>query len=121
MKSKKPGFVKLVLVSALVAAVSCGSESKVSTTESSDAQAGDAAASDAKANMAKDGVTVPVNPCAVDVALANPPTAADRTTPLWAFEPWISKDISTADDTRAFVKGFKDRGIPVGVVVLDSP
>ncbi len=42
-------------------------------------------------------------------------------TPRWAFEPWISKDISTRDDTYAFVKGFQDRDIPVGVVVLDSP
>lgn len=42
-------------------------------------------------------------------------------TPRWAFEPWISKDISTADDTRAFVDGFITRDIPVGVVVLDSP
>ncbi|MFO0658839.1 MAG: glycoside hydrolase family 31 protein [Polyangiaceae bacterium] len=42
-------------------------------------------------------------------------------TPRWAFEPWISKDISTTDDTREFVKGFEDREIPVGVVVLDSP
>lgn len=42
-------------------------------------------------------------------------------TPRWAFEPWISKDISTADDTRSFVAGFLERDIPVGVVVLDSP
>jgi alpha-D-xyloside xylohydrolase len=42
-------------------------------------------------------------------------------TPRWAFEPWISKDISDGADTRAFVKGFRDRDIPVGVVVLDSP
>ncbi len=42
-------------------------------------------------------------------------------TPRWAFEPWISKDISDGADTRVFVKGFKDRDIPVGVVVLDSP
>ncbi|MEO7094154.1 MAG: TIM-barrel domain-containing protein, partial [Polyangiales bacterium] len=42
-------------------------------------------------------------------------------TPRWAFLPWISKDISTRDDTYAFVKGFEDRDIPVGVVVLDSP
>ena len=42
-------------------------------------------------------------------------------TPRWAFMPWISKDISTRDDTYAFVKGFADRDIPVGVVVLDSP
>ncbi len=42
-------------------------------------------------------------------------------TPRWAFRPWISKDISTGADTRDFVDGFKARGIPVGVVVLDSP
>lgn len=42
-------------------------------------------------------------------------------TPRWAFEPWISKDISTGADTYEFVKGFRDRDIPVGAVVLDSP
>lgn len=42
-------------------------------------------------------------------------------TPRWAFEPWISKDISDRDDTYAFVGGFKERDIPVGVVVIDSP
>jgi alpha-D-xyloside xylohydrolase len=42
-------------------------------------------------------------------------------TPRWAFEPWISKDISTRADTYDFVSGFASRGIPVGVVVLDSP
>ena len=42
-------------------------------------------------------------------------------TPRWAFRPWISKDISDRDDTFAFVNGFKERGIPVGAVVLDSP
>lgn len=42
-------------------------------------------------------------------------------TPRWAYRPWISKDISTTDDTRAFVDGFAERDIPVGVVVLDSP
>lgn len=42
-------------------------------------------------------------------------------TPRWAFEPWISKDISDGPDTYAFVDGFQSRDIPVGVVVLDSP
>lgn len=42
-------------------------------------------------------------------------------TPRWAFEPWISKDISSTDDTYSFWNGFRDRDIPVGVVVLDSP
>lgn len=60
------------------------------------------------------------DPCAADPVLANPPQPPLHT-PRWAFEPWISKDISTGDDTRAFVSGFRDRDIPVGVVVLDSP
>jgi alpha-glucosidase (family GH31 glycosyl hydrolase) len=42
-------------------------------------------------------------------------------TPRWAFRPWVSKDISSADDTREFIAGFRERGIPVGAVVLDSP
>ena len=42
-------------------------------------------------------------------------------TPRWAFRPWISKDISDDADTRAFVQGFEERGIPVGAVVFDSP
>ncbi len=48
-------------------------------------------------------------------------TAPPIHTPRWAFEPWISKDISSRDDTYAFVQGFRDRDIPVGTVVLDSP
>lgn len=42
-------------------------------------------------------------------------------TPRWAFEPWISKDISDGPDTRSFLDGFTSRDIPVGVVVIDSP
>ena len=42
-------------------------------------------------------------------------------TPRWAFEPWISKDISDTADTYAFVDGFRSRQIPVGAVVIDSP
>jgi alpha-glucosidase (family GH31 glycosyl hydrolase) len=42
-------------------------------------------------------------------------------TPRWAFEPWISKDISDTQDTYDFVEGFRSRDIPIGVVVLDSP
>jgi alpha-D-xyloside xylohydrolase len=81
--------------------------------------ADDAASDDAAIDIAAD-VSGTTDPCAVDVALANPPTPA-LATPRWAFEPWISKDISTGDDTRAFVQGFIDRKIPIGVVVLDSP
>jgi alpha-glucosidase (family GH31 glycosyl hydrolase) len=47
--------------------------------------------------------------------------APELHTARWAFEPWISKDISDRADTYAFVEGFRERGIPVGAVVLDSP
>ncbi|MEZ4339234.1 MAG: glycoside hydrolase family 31 protein [Sandaracinaceae bacterium] len=47
--------------------------------------------------------------------------APEAYTPRWAFEPWISKDISDRDDSYAFVDGFIERDIPVGVLVLDSP
>ncbi len=52
---------------------------------------------------------------------AGPDALPRITTPRWAFEPWISKDISDRDDTYAFVDGFREHDIPVGVVVLDSP
>ncbi|MFT3774807.1 MAG: glycoside hydrolase family 31 protein [Minicystis sp.] len=58
--------------------------------------------------------------CTVDVKPENI-TVPPIHTPRWAFEPWISKDISTGADTYDFVKGFEDRDIPVGAVVLDSP
>ena len=71
--------------------------------------------------LAASGCHQAADPC------APPETAGDRAapparhTPRWAFEPWISKDISDTDDTYAFVDGFASRDIPVGVVVLDSP
>ncbi len=66
-----------------------------------------------------DPVTTPPDPCKRtdrDALTPNEPR-----TPRWAFEPWISKDISTGPDTYDFVGGFKSRDIPVGAVVLDSP
>lgn len=62
--------------------------------------------------------SAPVDPCVRAPEDLPEPT---RHTPRWAFEPWISKDISDGPDTYAFVKGFRDRDIPVGAVVLDSP
>lgn len=59
--------------------------------------------------------------CPVQVEPEDPIDAPAVYTPRWAFEPWISKDISDGPDTYAFVQGFKDRDIPVGVVVIDSP
>ena len=62
----------------------------------------------------------PTGPCGQGLPTAPDPEVPTHT-PRWAFEPWISKDISDAADTYAFVDGFAARGIPVGVVVLDSP
>ena len=72
------------------------------------------AASDTTADGSGSGEACPV-------ATAPAPEPPPIATPRWAFEPWISKDISTGDDSRAFVQGFKSRDIPVGVLVVDSP
>ncbi len=66
-----------------------------------------------------DGAPAPA--CTLQKSSAPDIDAPKIDTPRWAFEPWISKDISSGADSRGFVKGFKDRGIPVGAVVLDSP
>lgn len=68
-----------------------------------------------------DGGTPDASACTFDAGTITPIPAPARHTPRWAFEPWISKDISTAADTYDFVGGFQDRDIPVGCVVLDSP
>ena len=59
--------------------------------------------------------------CEVDVEPEPALPEPAEHTPYWAFEPWISKDISDRADTFEFVEGFRTRDIPVGVVVLDSP
>lgn len=59
----------------------------------------------------------PCTDIAKEDALPPPGTAIPR----WVFEPWVSKDISDRADTYAFIDGFRERGIPVGAVVLDSP
>lgn len=64
----------------------------------------------------------PVDPtCEREVLDLDTAPAPPVYTPRWAFEPWISKDISDGPDTYAFVEGFRERDIPIGVVVLDSP
>lgn len=72
------------------------------------------------AALAVFGVAVSCGAPAAQPPPDEPPVPPLRT-PRWAFEPWISKDISDAADLRAFVQGFRDRGIPVGAVVVDSP
>ncbi|MFO0709743.1 MAG: glycoside hydrolase family 31 protein [Sandaracinus sp.] len=59
--------------------------------------------------------------CEVSVEPEAPLPDPARHTPRWAFMPWISKDISDRADSLAFVAGFRERDIPVGVLVLDSP
>lgn len=59
--------------------------------------------------------------CEVMVEPEPPLPEPARHTPRWAFSPWISKDISDRADSLAFVAGFRERDIPVGVLVLDSP
>lgn len=56
-----------------------------------------------------------------DIAKEEPLPPPGTAIPRWVFEPWVSKDISDRADTYAFVDGFRERGIPVGAVVLDSP
>jgi len=43
-------------------------------------------------------------------------------TPKWVFEPWVWEDnINTQESTWELVKGYLDRNIPVGGVIIDSP
>jgi alpha-glucosidase (family GH31 glycosyl hydrolase) len=87
-------------------------------TDTADAAGSADTVTDAETDGATDG-SGSGEPC--PVATAPAPEPPPITTPRWAFEPWISKDISTGDDSRAFVQGFKSRDIPVGVLVIDSP
>lgn len=47
----------------------------------------------------------------------NPPI-----TPRWAYEPWVWEDeTNTQASTTQLVADYQSRGIPVGVVIIDSP
>lgn len=63
----------------------------------------------------------PTTKCTFDAGAPEDIPAPAIHTPRWAFEPWISKDISSAADTYEFLSGFQERDIPVGAVVIDSP
>jgi hypothetical protein len=42
--------------------------------------------------------------------------------PRWVFEPWVwEDDINTETAVRELVQGYRDRDIPVGAVIIDSP
>ena len=55
-------------------------------------------------------------------ALRAPDKPRPPLTPRWAYEPWVWEDEENdADATVALVDGYRERDIPVGVVIVDSP
>ncbi len=55
-------------------------------------------------------------------ALGAPDKPRPPLTPRWAYEPWVWEDEENdADATVALVDGYRERDIPVGVVIIDSP
>ncbi|MBA2449307.1 MAG: hypothetical protein H0V51_14905, partial [Chloroflexi bacterium] len=55
---------------------------------------------------------------------SEPPPAAPRPplTPRWAYEPWVWEDEeNTAQAVRDLVAGYRQRDVPVGAVIVDSP
>lgn len=106
----------------LPALVGCSSsDSSGSPSDSGDASAGPDAGDAAEVSDAGEEPDASDGACSFFDPALDDPTPAPVHTPRWAFEPWISKDISDAADTRAFVDGFRQRDIPVGAVVIDSP
>jgi alpha-glucosidase (family GH31 glycosyl hydrolase) len=56
------------------------------------------------------------------MALQAPERPRPPLTPRWAYEPWVWEDEEhTADATIALVDGYRQRDIPVGAVIVDSP
>jgi alpha-glucosidase (family GH31 glycosyl hydrolase) len=57
-------------------------------------------------------------------ALATPDSQQPRPplTPRWAYEPWVWEDEgNTSTAVRELLAGYRQRDIPVGVVIIDSP
>jgi len=53
----------------------------------------------------------------VDTFEGNPPIC-----PRWGFEPWIWEDNkNTQQAVLKLVKDYRDKGIPVGTIIIDSP
>ncbi|MBK8256090.1 MAG: hypothetical protein IPK82_25905 [Polyangiaceae bacterium] len=100
-----------MLLLAAAALAACNDQESTTTTGTSTGGNGGSGGSGGS------GASAACNPPGADDVIAEPV----RYTPRWAFEPWISKDISDGPDTYEFVQGFIDRDIPVGAVVLDSP
>jgi alpha-glucosidase (family GH31 glycosyl hydrolase) len=108
------GFLGLGLSTAL-AALGCGPGETATTTTTTTTTTGSGGAGGTGSTGGSGGG------CSFDPGTPEALPEPQIHTPRWAFEPWISKDISDGPDTRAFVQGFEERDIPVGVVVLDSP
>jgi alpha-D-xyloside xylohydrolase len=57
-----------------------------------------------------------------DLVLDEPGTARPPLTPRWAYEPWVWEDEENdSDAVVGLVDTYRQRDIPVGVVVVDSP
>lgn len=112
MKPASPISVALPLVLAAVMSAGCADDAAAP-----DAGQPDRGAADAR----PDSKPIPDAGCPVEVGPPEKIATPKIFTPRWAFEPWISKDISDRKDTYDFVDGFIKRDIPVGAVVIDSP
>ncbi len=47
--------------------------------------------------------------------------AAEAPYPAFVFGHWVWLDESTSDSVRELVRGYRERGIPVSAVIIDSP
>ena len=102
---------RALLLTSLVFALACGDDDG-GVDAGTDTGTTDDAGADA---------SVDAGPACTFTDRADPIADPARYTPRWAFEPWISKDISDREDTESFIAGFLEREIPVGALVLDSP
>lgn len=51
-----------------------------------------------------------------------PESARPPLTPRWVYEPWVWEDEeNTVDAVLALIDGYRQRDIPVGTVIIDSP
>lgn len=51
-----------------------------------------------------------------------PPAPRPPLTPRWAYEPWVWEDEeNTEQAVRDLVAGYRQRDVPVGAVIVDSP
>ena len=73
-----------------------------------------ACSSNTPANDAADGGVVDSTPADLGPAPAAP-------WPEWVFHHWVWEDESTQQSATALVEGYRQRDIPVGAIIIDSP